>query len=507
MSAAVASAPVIPSQLAAVDLGSNSFHLIVAQMSDGRLQVIDRLRETVRLAAGLDPRSKQLAEEDMARCLTCLERFGERLRGLPGNAVRAVGTNTLRSARNGDAFRRRAEAALGHRVEVIAGREEARLIYLGVAHGLGGATHRRLVMDIGGGSTEFIIGEGFDPVHMESLYMGCVSMSRAHFGDGRVSKQAMAAAVLDARQELEPIESTFKAASWDVAIGCSGTVKAIAAVCRAQGWCDHRLTPDALARLRKALIQAAHVDKLELEALRADRRPVLPGGLAVLIAAFDALAIDAMEVSEVALREGLLYDLLGRIRHEDVRGRTVRALMERFGVDADQGARVERTALTCLRQAAPAWGLRYEDWQDLLSWAARLHEVGLGVSHSSYHKHGAYLLEHADLPGFSRQEQALLAALVRGHRRKFPQATFEALPTNDQATVRRLCVLLRLAVALRRARDGSTLPRFTLEVDAPASRLTLRFPDGWLDGQPLTRADLEEEAAYLRDADFALDFA
>lgn len=505
MSAVTLPSQASASQLAAVDLGSNSFHLVVAQVSDGHVQIIDRLRETVRLAGGLDRHSKLLAEADMDRAIACLERFGERLRGLPTHAVRAVGTNTLRSARNGDMFRRRAEAALGHRVEVIAGREEARLIYLGVAHGAGGATHRRLVMDIGGGSTEFIIGEGFDPVHMESLYMGCVSMSREYFADGKISRPAMAAAELAARHELEPIETTFKTASHDVAIGCSGTIKAIAAVCRAHGWCDHRLTAGAVARLRKAVLDAGHVDKLDLKELRADRKPVLAGGLAVLGASFQALEIESMEVSELALREGLLYDLLGRMRHEDVRGRTVRSLVERYVVDAEQGARVERTALTCLRQAAPAWALRAEDWDGMLSWAARLHEVGLAVSHNQYHKHGAYLLQCSDLPGFSRQEQALLASLVRGHRRKFPLSVFEALPVDDQIPARRLCVLLRMAVALRRSRAATAMPRFTLAVTG--NRLELRLPDGWLEGHPLTRADLEEESAYLRESGFELAFS
>ncbi len=494
----------IPTQLAAVDLGSNSFHLIVAHVSDGNLQVVDRLRETVRLAGGLDPDSKVLAEADMERGLACLERFGQRLRDLPPHAVRAVGTNTLRSARNGDAFRRRAEEVLRHRIEVIAGREEARLIYLGVAHGAGGGSRRRLVIDIGGGSTELIIGEGFDPVFMESLYMGCVSMSRAHFGDGRITKGRMASAVLAARHELEPLESSFRAASWDAGIGCSGTVKAIAAVCRAEGWCDHRLTGEALDRLRRALVDAGRVDALSLKELRDDRKPVLPGGLAVLIAVFDALELESVAVSEVALREGLLYDLIGRIRHEDVRSRTVRSLAERYGVDGEHGARVERKALMCLEQVAADWDLVADECRDMLAWAARLHEVGLAVSHNQYHKHGGYLLQYADLPGFSRQDQALLASLVRGHRRKFPLPVFEALPAEWVLPAQRLCVLLRIAVALRRGRHATPIPRIRVEARERSIRLTL--PGGWLDAHPLTRADLDEEAHYLEAAGYDFDF-
>jgi exopolyphosphatase/guanosine-5'-triphosphate,3'-diphosphate pyrophosphatase len=496
--------PELPPQLAAVDLGSNSFHLIVAQVNDGHLQVVDRLRETVRLAGGLEPRSKILAEKDIGRALACLERFGQRLRDLPPQAVRAVGTNTLRSARNGDAFRRRGEEALRHRIEVIAGREEARLIYLGVAHGAGGGARRRLVIDIGGGSTEVIIGEGFEPVFMESLYVGCVGLSREYFPDGRISKGRMAAAVLAARRELASLEESFKAAGWDAAIGCSGTVKAIGDVCRAQGWCDHHLTADGLARLRRVLVDAGHADKVQLEALREDRRPVLPGGLAILIAVYEALELEAIAVSESALREGLLYDLIGRIRHEDVRARTVRSLSERYGVDVEHASRVERKALICLEQVAGAWSLGEEEHQDMLSWSARLHEVGLAVSHNQYHKHGGYLLQYADLPGFSRQDQALLASLVRGHRRKFPTAVFEALPAQWVVPAQRLCVLLRIAVALRRGRHATPIPRFRVQAEGNHVQLTL--PGGWLDAHPLTRADLEEEASYLEAAGFELDF-
>lgn len=362
-----------------------------------------------------------------------------------------MGTNTLRSACNGENFRARAESALGHRVEVIAGREEARLIYLGVAHGASPSGRRKLVIDIGGGSTELIIGESFEPLQMESLYMGCVSMNRTYFGDGRISKSAFAAATLAARHELEPIENTFSADHWESAIGCSGTVKYIATVCRAHGWCEHTLTREALGELRRALLDAGHEDRIDLKELRVDWRPVLVGGLAVLTAAFDALQIEQMSVSELALREGLLYDLLGRICHEDVRGRSVRDVAMRYSADLEQAARVERTALDCLRQAQRSWTLDFDEHTAMLAWAAQLHEGGLAISHNQYHKHGAYVLTYSDLPGFSRQEQALLGALVRGHRRKFPLGGFDKLPAEKVITARRQCVLLRLAITLRRS--------------------------------------------------------
>ena len=455
--AVVTVVPSVPEQLAAVDLGSNSFHLVIGRVVDGHLDVVDRLREPVRLAAGLDDH-KRLHRDSIERALACLRRFGQRLRGMPGHAVRAVGTNTLRSARNGEAFRREAERVLGHSIEVIAGREEARLIYLGVAHGLAGDGERRLVIDIGGGSTECIVGSGFTPVYRESLYMGCVSVSRRFFPEGRIDKHSMKRAVLAARVEFEPIERQYRDAGWGSAVGSSGTIRAIAAIARAAGWCEHGVDRGALRRLRRALVRARHVDAVRLRELRDDRRPVLPGGVAVLSAALDALDIEHLDVSEMALREGLLFDLIGRIRHEDVRGATVERRVERYRVDAAQGERVAATALALHGQVAAAWELEGEEAAQILGWAARLHEAGLFVSHNQYHKHGAYLLANGDMSGFSRQAQSMLSSLVRGHRRKFPSPVFEQLTPGETRRARRLCVLLRLAVVLNRSRADDFLP-------------------------------------------------
>ena len=413
---------------------------------------------------------------------------------MPPGTVRAVGTNTLRSAHDSESFRRDAEQALGHPIEVIAGREEARLIYLGVAHALAGDGRRRLVIDIGGGSTEFIVGEAFETVYRESLYMGCVSMSLVHFGDGAIDRARMRRAEMAARLELEPIARRFRNAGWESAVGSSGTIRAIAAISNAAGWCEHGITRGALRKLRKALIGAGRVDRLELKELRADRKPVFVGGVAVLGAVFDALGLVHMDVSDMALREGLLYDLIGRMRHEDIRGRTVRKVAERFDVDADQAARVRGTALMLFERARHGWALEETD-AEMLAWAAALHEVGIAVSHSTYHKHGAYLLANADLAGFSRQEQALLASLVRGHRRRFPEPVFEALPAQTAPVARRLCVLLRLAVLLHRGRGEVRLPALALGADESGMRM--RFADGWLEDNPLTAADLEEEREQL----------
>ncbi len=487
--------------LAAVDLGSNSFHMVVAREQEGQLQVLDRLKEMVRLAAGLDEHN-DITPDAMERALACLERFGQRLRELPRENVRIVGTNTLRKARNSRKFMRLAGSRLGHPIEIISGIEEARLIYLGVSHSLEEDGERRLVMDIGGGSTEFILGQHFQPQEMESLYMGCVSMSRRFFGDGRLSEKRMRNAVIAARQELEGVEARFRALGWDHAIGASGSLLAIRDVVVANDWSRQGITAESLCRLREALLLAGHVEELDLAGLQPERRDILPGALAIVLATFEGLEIRRMKVSQGALREGLLYDLMGRIHHEDVRENTVQALMRRFSIDAVQAARVERTALALQDQAARAWNLDGEAERGLLSRAARLHEIGLAISHSQFHKHGAYLLSNMDLAGFSRSEQAKIAALVRAHRRKFPKEPFRQFLKEEARRLRRQAVLLRLAVLLNRSRSDGPLPE--LEIDG--HHLRLRFAGHWLDANPLTRADLEQEAQTLQVTKFRLSF-
>ena len=493
-----------PEVLAAVDLGSNSFHMIVARMEDGQLHIIDRLREMVILANGLDEH-KRLTPEAQQRALACLRRFGQRLRGMPPGSVRAVGTNTLRKARNGERFRESAEQALGHPIEVIAGREEARLIYLGVAHAREGDEGQRLVLDIGGGSTEVIVGNGFDTVHRDSLFMGSVSFTRHFFPEGTISSEAMDRAEMAARREVETIEHRYRRAGWAVAVGCSGTIRAVGSVLRAQGWSDGPITAAGMARLREALLRAGHTRRLALSGLKDERRLVFAGGFAVLHGIFRQLGLERLSVSDMALREGLLFDLLGRLRHEDVRARSVARLARRLGVDERQAGWVEGTAVACLRQIAGDWELDAEGVEDTLRWAARLHEVGLVISHNQHHRHGHYMLSNADLAGFSRREQAVLAALVRGSRRRFPVAVFDALPDPEREVSRKLCVLLRLAVALHRGRGDQPLPVFGLKLaKEDRRRLKLRFPESWLERHPLTQVDLKEEGEFLKAAGFGL---
>ncbi len=488
--------------IAAIDLGSNSFHMIVAREADGQLQVRDRLREMVRLAAGLDSRGN-LDEAARQRALDCLRRFGQRLDGFARANVRAVGTNTLRKARD-PAFLREAEQALGHPIEVIAGVEEARLIYLGVAHGLPDSDERRLVVDIGGGSTELILGQHFEPLELESLYMGCVSYSQRYFPEGVISEKAMRKAVISARLELQALEGDYREIGWGQAVGASGTIKAVGEVVRAMGWCEEGISLEAMRRLADELVKVGHIDKLKLSGLKEERLPVFAGGVAVLLAIFEGLSIDTMHVSDWSLREGLLYDLMGRIHHEDVRERTIMVLSERYNVDTAQAARVEESAKMALQQVAAEWDLEGEDAEHLLLWAARLHEIGLAIAHSSYHKHGAYLVANSDMPGFSSSEQKLLSMLVRGHRRKFPLSLFKELDSPQKQRMQRLCALLRMAVLLRRSHAATGIPDVVFR--AEGKTLELSFPDGWLAEHPLTEADLEVEATSLKSAKFTLEF-
>lgn len=488
--------------LAAVDLGSNSFHLVVARVVDGLPLVVDRLRERVVLAAGLDAQGRLDAPAE-ARALACLRRFGQRLRGVAPDAVRAVGTNALRQARNGASLLRRGQAALGHPIEVISGQEEARLIYQGVAHELPRDGRTRLVVDIGGGSTECIVGRGLKPLQVDSLFMGCVSWTRRHFPGGRVRARDLEAAVMGAALEVEPLGQRYRRLGWQQAVGSSGTILALEEVLREEGWSRGGITRKGLERLRRELLRAGHVRALRLPGLKAERAEVLPGGLAILLALFDGLGIARMEVAQGALREGLLYDMLGRLHDEDPRAQAVEAMARRHGVEARHAAAVERTALGLLAQCARAWDLGGEGPRRLLGWAARLHEVGTSLSHTGYHKHGAYLLAHSDLRGFGRLEQQRLSALVRNHRRSLDEAPLEALPRAQREATLRLTALLRLAVRLNRGRTG----RATLQgrLVACGRRLVLSFPAGWLEARPLTGADLAEEAGELAAAGLRLD--
>ena len=494
----------VPETVAAIDLGSNSFHMIVARLEEsGTLSVIDRLQESVRLGGGLNKHGL-ITDEAQARALACLETFAQRIRDLPDSAIRIAGTNTLRVAENAQSFVIAAENILKHPIEIIAGREEARLIYLGVAHGLATQKGKRLVVDIGGGSTELIIGRGMKPLRRESIYTGCVSASNRFFEDGTITKKTMKNAITEASLILFPQARDFKFGRWDEAIGCAGTIKAIANIVQQQGWCNEGITYKSLKNLRKALINAGHVDQIELDGLSENRRPVIAGGVSVLFAVFKILKIDRMRISEQSMREGLLYDLVGRINHTDVRDATVEAAMARWGVDTSQSLRVTDTVEQLCETACDQWSIDVEKIKPLVKWAAMLHEIGLQVSHNNYHKHGAYILENADLQGFSRQEQALLSALVLSHRSKFRDAAFEQLMKPFIKPSKQMCVLLRLAVLLHRGRNDQAIPDISIKIKN--NKINLLFPKGWLDANGMTLADLIKEINYLDKVGYKLSF-
>jgi len=488
--------------MAAVDLGSNSFHLLIGRELEGELSILDRLRDPVRLADGLAD-GQRLEEATVARMVASLERFRQRLAGVPRERTRAIGTNTFRLATEPPDLLERAEAALGLPIEVLSGPEEARLIYLGVSHDRPATQGWRLVIDIGGGSTECILGRGFQARYTDSLQMGCVGFTKRFFAGGALGRREFQRATIAAKLELETIVRRYRNTGWTECVGSSGTINAVSAILLAEGWSkDGEITLAELKRLRKQMTAAERLEALQLPSLQDDRRPVLAAGVAILEAVFESLGIETMLATRSSIREGVLYDLLGRIRHEDVRDRSIRSLSEGYHVDRDQALRVARTALVCLDAVGRAWKLDADEDRRMLEWAARVHEIGLAIAYSGHHKHGAYILANATMPGFSRQEQLRLSVIVREHRRKLSLEAFAALPRAERERAQRLCVLLRLAVRLNRTRSSAAVPRFELAADG--SELSIELDEAWLAEHPLTRADLEDEDEILARAGYRL---
>lgn len=467
--------------IAAVDLGSNSYRLEIGRVERGQVRRAEYIKETVRQGNGLDE-SRNLTADAMERGLDCLARFGERLAGMKKQQVRAVATQTLREARNRDAFLDRAHRVLGFPIDVISGREEARLIYQGVAHLLPQSDERRLVIDIGGRSTEVIVGRGYKAGVMESYRVGSVAWSMRYFGQGVLSDAAFDAAELAAQAVLEEAVGTYPRESWEVAYGSSGTIGAVADVLAAAGGTDAEITQDDLEWLRRALVAAGHAEKVRLAGLKDDRRPVIGGGVAVLRAVFDTLGIDRMQRADGALRHGVLYDMLDREQPAtDVRSATVERLCAKFGADTAQSLRVARTACALLAQLAPGNDSRE------LAWAAQLHEIGFAVSHSDSHKHGAYILDNTDAPGFAVPELHRMGLLVLGHRGKLRK--LEADFDDESFVAELLC--LRLAVILCHARRDPELTG--LHVSGSGRRFKLAVPAAWMRKHPQSTHLLRQE--------------
>jgi len=486
--------------LAAVDLGSNSFHLQIARVVDHQLYPVDSLKETVRLGAGVTP-DRKIDAKTAERAFNVLRLFAERLRGLPKESVRVVGTNALRVAKNADAFVKEAEAILGYPIEVIAGREEARLIYLGVAQSLPPSQHDRLVVDIGGGSTEFIIGHRLKPKVLDSLYMGCVTYSERYFPDGAMDKRSFKEAQLAAAKELEQITTKFRKEGWKDSIGSSGTAKALAIILQENGQTTDGISREGLEWLRDKAIKAGGVKSLNLPGVKGDRVPVLPGGLAIMLTVFELLEIRHMSVADTALRDGVLYDLLGRAFHEDIRDATVEAMARRYHVDHAQATRVRQLALAFYERTDESADaeLAFQRRQKL-AWAARLHEIGIDIAQANFHKHSAYIIANADMPGFSKREQASLASVVLAQRGRLTKIGFE-LPRDESVATKVLC--LRLAVLLSRSRRNVDAQLFSLARINGEFRFSVKAD--WLASHSLTQYELEQESGEWKSAGIKLE--
>jgi len=481
---------------AALDLGSNSFHMLVARREDGELRVIDRIREMVRIGGGLDAKGR-LDERTRSGALECLARFGQRLAGVPDLQVRAVGTQTFRRLRNPQHFLVVAETALGFPIDIISGREEARLVWLGVTEGTAFAERARMVIDIGGGSTEFAAGLERDPDFTESIQFGCVSVTRKAFGKGRITSRRWRRAADEIATELQAIAPPLAATGWRHAIGSSGTIRAVQSILAAENdTLPAPISAPQVERLARKIIDAGHTGKVDLPGLSNSRQPVIAGGVLVLQACMKTFGIEQIEVSPFALREGLLHDLVGRLEHQDPREKTVTGLARRFQIDQAQAERVRDFALCAFEQIAEAFGLG-RIHRDLLDWICQLHEIGLGIAHSRYQVHSAYVVEHSDMAGFTRQEQEFMAFMLRYQRRKLPDDALEQLPPRLHAAARPLLAILRLAVALARSRTDADLPDFALS-GSPQGEMRLALPRGWLDSHPLSARSLALEKRQIK---------
>ncbi|PNK67734.1 exopolyphosphatase [Hafnia paralvei] len=488
-----------PQEIAAIDLGSNSFHMVIARIVNGALQVLGRLKQRVHLADGLDS-NNMLSEEAMERGIACLALFAERLQGFPAENVCIVGTHSLRQAANAEEFLKRAAKVIPYPIEIISGHEEARLIFMGVAH-TQPEKGRKLVIDIGGGSTEMVIGEDFDPLLVESRRMGCVSFARQFFPNGTISKDNFQRARLAAAQKLENMAWQYRIQGWQAALGASGSIKAAHEVLIALGEKDGLITPERLELLRSEALKYKRFSELTLPGLSEDRQAVFVPGLSILCGVFDALAIKQLRLSDGALREGVLYEMEGRFRHQDIRSRTARSLAEHYNIDREQAQRV----LSTVQQLYAQWmaqnsKLVHPQLEALLNWAAMLHEVGLSINHSGMHRHSAYILQNTNLPGFNQEQQLLLATLVRFHRKGVKLDELPRLTLFKKKQYIPLIQILRLATLLNNQRQSTTTPE-SLELETDGFHWILRFPKGYLQQNNLVQLDVEKEQSYWKDVE------
>ena len=478
---------------AAVDLGSNSFHMVVAEIVNHQMHVIDRHKDMVRLANGLDDEGC-LSNEKMDEAIASLEKIGQRIAHIPKSHLRIVGTNTLRKAKNSEAFLARASVALGKPIDIISGREEARILYLGVAHSLASKQGKRLVIDIGGGSTELIIGEEFTPLLRESLHMGCVSYTKKFFADGNISKSQFKKAVRSAQRQLLSIVSKYQAMGWNTVIGASGSMRSTAKVIVQNEYARYGIEKEGLDKLIDKCFELGTIENLKnLNGLSSRRRPVFIGGLAIIKALFVSLELQTIQASNGALREGIVYDLSGRLHHNDIRQRSIDKLVKQFKIDKRHIARVKNTIDSLIRLS----NFKLSSSQyELLDWATQLHELGLNISHSHFEKHAAYIISHADMPGFSTQEQLKLSVIVALLRRKIKKEWLQKLSNKQQLKLLPLIVIFRAATLLNRPRNNEPIELESITLNDKL--IKIKFKEKWLDNHSLTCEDLYSEAKYLK---------
>lgn len=489
-----------PDTLAAIDLGSNSFHLIVARLSNGTMQPLVQDKQIVRLADGLDE-NQELSEEAIERGLEVLRSFGETVKQLHPSNIRIVATYTLRRAKNRNQFVRAARKIFPLPVEIISGDEEARLIYQGIAH----TTHaegKRLIVDIGGGSTEFVIGEHFDVLQLSSQPMGCINYTRAFFADGTITEDRFNQAETQAQQRLEIIDRRFCNTGWDIALGTSGTAKAIAQYAESQGLLEQGcFNLEALEKMKAQLVQAGHAT--EIEGIDEPRKPVIAAGLSIMIAIFRQLGVEKMGIGDAALREGVLYDLTERMDHQDIRERTVNSLVVRYDIDQEQTRRVQQTADRLFRPCAHLFTEdQRDDLERTLGWAITLHEIGLHINRRGIQRHSKYIVENTEMPGFSDEEQKLLGLLVGSYRKRFQRKKFPDFSQYESDQIFILVMILRLSTLLNQRRLDDHIPDLAFGANNDAAQIT--FPINWLAERQLIKADLKSESEILETNNFEL---
>ncbi len=481
--------------IAALDIGSNSFHLVVARVVADAVQVVNRVKHKVRLADGLNDKS-QLSKEAMDRGIATLESMVESVGGVTPDSIRIVATHTLRRAKNANAFLRRARKAFPFPIEIISGAEEARLIYVGIAtHG--NIEGSRLIIDIGGGSTEFAVGKGSAPQLCKSVQMGCVSYQKRYFSEGKITRSAVEKAITAAQQDLELACANLREFDWQHAIASSGTAKAIALVVNpSENEETQPFNQHDLQLLLARCIEKGRSDKLDFAGLSEDRKPVFVAGLCIMLAIFQSLKLKQVEISQAALREGVLAELQGKQTSQNVRVRTAQSLATRYDVDTQYAHKVLKTCMFIYNQIKQDWGLSDPKFRFMLGWSALLHEIGLQVNSRGIQKHSSYILSHSDLPGFNQEQQKVMSALVRFHRKKIAPDDFPNVIEFSETCIARMLIILRLGILLNVNRQVSNDILKKCEVKEESIKLT--FNDGLLNSNALLLADLNKETHYLK---------